>query len=102
MAWAASSRRSSASKSSAASSPPSAWPRGSPPMFAQLRPAIVSTLFFTLLLGVGYPLAVTGLAHFTMPAQAEGSLVRDGHGQVIGSSLIAQGFARPEYLHPRP
>jgi len=71
-------------------------------MFAQLRPAIVSTLFFTLLLGVGYPLAVTGLAHFTMPSEAEGSLIRDSHGQVIGSSLIAQGFAKPEYLHPRP
>jgi K+-transporting ATPase ATPase C chain len=71
-------------------------------MFAQLRPAIVSTILFTLLLGVGYPLLVTGIAHLTMPAQAEGSLIRDSHGQVIGSALIAQGFANPEYLHPRP
>lgn len=71
-------------------------------MFAQLRPAIVSTLFFTLLLGVGYPLLVTAIAHVTMPAMAEGSLIRDANGQVIGSSLIAQAFAKPEYLHPRP
>lgn len=71
-------------------------------MFAQIRPAIVSTLFFTLLLGVGYPLIVTGVAHVAFPAQAEGSLIRDAKGQVIGSALIAQNFAKPEYLHPRP
>lgn len=71
-------------------------------MLSQIRPALVATLFFTLLLGVGYPLAVTGVAHLAFPAQAEGSLIRDGHGQVIGSSLLAQNFTRPEYLHPRP
>ena len=71
-------------------------------MLAQLRPAFVSTLFFTLLLGLGYPLAITGIATFAMPALAEGSLIRDAHGQVIGSSLIGQGFVRAEYLHPRP
>jgi K+-transporting ATPase ATPase C chain len=71
-------------------------------MFAQLRPAIVATLFFTLLLGVIYPLVVTGIAHVAFPAQAEGSLIRDGKGQVIGSALIAQNFAKPQYLHPRP
>jgi K+-transporting ATPase ATPase C chain len=71
-------------------------------MFAQARAAIVSTLFFTLLLGVGYPLLVTGVAQLAFPAQAGGSLVRDAEGQVIGSSLIAQKFERPEYLHPRP
>ncbi len=71
-------------------------------MLSQLRPAIVSTLFFTLLLGVGYPLVITGVAHVAMPAQAEGSLIRDSHGQIIGSSLIGQPFAKPEYLHPRP
>jgi K+-transporting ATPase ATPase C chain len=71
-------------------------------MFAQIRPAIVATLFFTLLLGVAYPLAVTGIAHVAFPKQAEGSLIRDGKGQVIGSALIAQNFAKPQYLHPRP
>ncbi len=71
-------------------------------MLSQLRPAIVSTVLFTLLLGLGYPLAVTGMAHLAFPAQASGSLIRDRSSQVIGSALIGQGFAKPEYLHPRP
>ncbi len=71
-------------------------------MLSQIRPALVVTLFFTALLGVGYPLTVTGLANLAFPAQAAGSLIRDAHGQIIGSSLIAQSFAKPEYLHPRP
>jgi potassium-transporting ATPase KdpC subunit len=71
-------------------------------MFAQIRPAIVATLFFTLLLGVVYPLIVTGIAHVAFPQQAEGSLIHDAKGQVIGSSLIAQNFTKPQYLHPRP
>jgi len=71
-------------------------------MLAQARAAIVSTLFLTLLLGVGYPLLVTGIGQLAFPAQAGGSLIRDHGGQVIGSSLLAQSFARPEYLHPRP
>jgi K+-transporting ATPase ATPase C chain len=71
-------------------------------MLAQIRPAIVSTLFFTLLLGVGYPLAVTGIAQLAFPAQAGGSLIRDAGGQVIGSALIAQPFTGAGYLHPRP
>ena len=71
-------------------------------MLAQIRPAIVSTLLFTLLLGVVYPLAITGISKTAFPFQAEGSLLRDGSGKVIGSALIAQGFAKPEYLHPRP
>ena len=71
-------------------------------MFAQIRPAIVATLFFTLLLGVIYPLAITGIAQAAFPAQAGGSLIHDANGQVIGSALIAQNFAKPQYLHPRP
>jgi len=71
-------------------------------MLSQLRPAIVSTLFFTLLLGVGYPLAVTGIGQLAFPAQAGGSLIRDATGQVVGSALIAQNFSKPQYLHPRP
>jgi len=71
-------------------------------MLAQARAAIVATLFFTLLLGVGYPLVVTGIGQLAFPAQAGGSLVKDSKGQVVGSSLIAQNFTRPEYLHPRP
>ena len=71
-------------------------------MLSQLRPAIVSTVLFTLLLGLGYPLAVTGVARLAFPAQAAGSLIRDGAGKVVGSALIGQGFAKPQYLHPRP
>ncbi len=71
-------------------------------MLSQVRPAIVSTVLFTLLLGVGYPLAVTGVSRIAFPWQTEGSLIRDRSGQVIGSALIGQAFARDEYLHPRP
>jgi len=71
-------------------------------MLQQVRPAIVMMALFTLVLGLGYPLAMTGLAGLMFPHQAGGSLIRDASGQVIGSSLIAQGFAKPEYLHPRP
>ena len=46
-------------------------------MLAQLRPAFVATLFFTLLLGVAYPLAVTGIGALAFPFQAGGSLIRD-------------------------
>jgi K+-transporting ATPase ATPase C chain len=71
-------------------------------MLSEIRPAIVSTVIFTLLLGVAYPLAVTGIGKLAFPWQAEGSLLRDASGKVIGSALIGQAFARPENLHPRP
>ena len=71
-------------------------------MLSQIRPAIVATLFFTLLLGVIYPLVVTGIAQVAFPVQAGGSLIRDAKGEVIGSALLAQNFAKPQYLHPRP
>ena len=71
-------------------------------MLSEIRPAIVSTVLFTLLLGVAYPLAITGVSKVAFPWQAEGSLIRDKSGQVIGSALIGQTFAKPEYLHPRP
>jgi K+-transporting ATPase ATPase C chain len=57
--------------------------------------------FFTLLTGLVYPLAITGVAHLALPAQAGGSLIRTPQGTVVGSTLIAQGFAKPGYLHPR-
>lgn len=71
-------------------------------MLRDIRPAIVSVAFFTIVFGLAYPLAMTGLAGVAFPVQAGGSLARDARGQVIGSTLLAQGFARPEYLHPRP
>lgn len=71
-------------------------------MLAQIRPAVAATVFFTLLLGLAYPLAITAAARAMAPFQAGGSLIRTASGTVIGSALIAQGFTRPEYLHPRP
>jgi K+-transporting ATPase ATPase C chain len=71
-------------------------------MLSEIRPAIVSTVLLTVLLGLLYPLAITGIAGAAFPFQAGGSLLRDGSGQVIGSALLAQGFAKAEYLHPRP
>lgn len=71
-------------------------------MLSDIRPAIVSTVLFTALFGLGYPLAITGISQVAFPYQAEGSLMKDKAGQVIGSALLAQPFAKDQYLHPRP
>ena len=66
-----------------------------------LRPAFSLLIVFTVILGLAYPLLMTGVAQVLMPGSANGSLIeRDG--KVIGSELIAQGFAGPGYFHPRP
>ena len=70
-------------------------------MLAHIRPAVVMIALFTLLTGVIYPLAITGIAQVVFPHQANGSLVTGPGGKVVGSALIAQGFAKPQYLHPR-
>ncbi|MBV9356381.1 MAG: potassium-transporting ATPase subunit KdpC [Chloroflexi bacterium] len=67
-----------------------------------VHPAIFVTLFLTLACVIAYPLVMTGLAQVLFPDQANGSLVRDASDTVVGSSLIAQSFANPEYFHPRP
>ncbi|HEY1447303.1 MAG TPA: potassium-transporting ATPase subunit KdpC [Caulobacteraceae bacterium] len=71
-------------------------------MLSDIRPAIVSTVLFTLVLGLGYPLLITGISGLAFPYQANGSLVTDKAGHVVGSALLAQPFAKDQYLHPRP
>lgn len=69
-------------------------------MKAQLRPAIMALLLFTLITGIIYPLVVTGIAQVIFPTQANGSLiVKDG--QVVGSTLIGQPFDDPKYFWGR-
>jgi K+-transporting ATPase ATPase C chain len=70
-------------------------------MLKELKPAILITFVLTILTGILYPLAVTGLAQTLFRKQANGSLIEQG-GKVIGSEIIGQNFTRPEYFHPRP
>ena len=71
-------------------------------MFQHLRPAIVLTSLFTLLTGVIYPLAITGVAAVVAPGQAQGSLLMMKDDVVVGSALIGQNFTSARYFHPRP
>jgi K+-transporting ATPase ATPase C chain len=71
-----------------------------------VKKMIVTSLLYTivtaLVLGLGYPLAVTAVARVVFPRQAAGSLMTDGKGDPTGSSLIGQPFTGPRYFHSRP
>ncbi|MGH9144304.1 MAG: potassium-transporting ATPase subunit KdpC [Vicinamibacterales bacterium] len=71
-------------------------------MLREFRPAIMLVILATLAMGLVYPLAVTGVAQVVFPGKADGSLITDSSGAVIGSSLIGQNFSDPKYFWPRP
>lgn len=67
-----------------------------------LRPAITLLIVFVVLTGLIFPAVIWGISQAIFPHQANGSLIKDSNGKVIGSELIGQNFSDPKYFHPRP
>jgi K+-transporting ATPase ATPase C chain len=70
-------------------------------ILSAFRPALVMTLLFAVLLGLAYPLALTGIGQVLFPSQANGSLVTE-NGRVMGSEVVGQAFTSERYFHSRP
>lgn len=81
---------------------PLAWRDSGAETMKNLITAVLMTIVTTVLLGLIYPLVVTGLAQVIFPAQANGSLIKRADGTVIGSRLIGQPFSSPGYFRSRP
>jgi potassium-transporting ATPase KdpC subunit len=71
-------------------------------MRRQLLPALMMMIVLTVVTGLIYPLVVTGVSQVAFNGKANGSLVENADGDVVGSGLIGQTFTEPEYFHPRP
>jgi K+-transporting ATPase ATPase C chain len=71
-------------------------------MLKPLLPTLRMTVMLAIVTGVIFPMVLAGLAHLLFPAHASGSLLRAADGHVLGSLMIGQNFAKPEYFHPRP
>ncbi len=71
-------------------------------MLKTIWQSVRATLVLALITGIIFPLAITAVAQLAFPNQANGSLIKDQKGKVIGSALLGQQFAKPAYFHPRP
>jgi K+-transporting ATPase ATPase C chain len=81
---------------------PTPAPAASEGLLSDLVPAIRATVVTLVLTGLLYPLVMTGVAQALFHHRAQGSLVTDAAGKVVGSELLAQGFSQPGYFQPRP
>jgi K+-transporting ATPase ATPase C chain len=70
--------------------------------FSQLRGAVVSTIVLVAITCGAYPLVITGISRMAFKDKADGSLIKDASGKIIGSELIGQNFTGEKYFHPRP